>query len=125
MQKKGQSSIEFLLALPIVLLIAIFVSGEFSNLTKTTIALATTKESFYEKTLNAETTLMVKKLEYLICNNEMQINILTSPADTGRYYTEQELQDISRAIENEVIATSGVPEIEITFNEAAFPNICN
>lgn len=123
MTTKGQSSIEFLLALPIVFLIAIFISGEFSNLTKTTIALASAKESFYEKTADANKTIMVKKLEYLICESEMKINILTSPTSTG--YTQEELIGMATDIKAETEQTSGMTILEITINQDSFPNTCN
>lgn len=123
LKTKGQSSIEFLLALSIVFIIAIFIAGEFSNLTKTTIALAGAKESFYEKTADANKTIMVKKLEYIICESGMKINILTSPTSTG--YTQEELTAIATVIQAETMQTSGVEITDITINNFSFPNTCN
>ena len=119
MNKKGQSSIEFLLALPIVFLIAIFISGEFSNLTKSTIALASAKESFYEKTIDASEAIIVKKLEYIICNDQsMKINILTIP---GNITMDSAL--IAK-IKSEAEQTSGIQPIDITLNSSSLPDTC-
>ena len=109
---RGQSSIEFLLAIPIIFLITIFIVGQFSTATKTTVAMATAKESFYEKTLDFNESVLVKKIEYTVCDqNTLKLNFNTIPNSLTS--TSVDLD----TIQTESIATSGFPDVNITVNE--------
>lgn len=112
---KGQSSIEFLLALPVVFILTIFIAGEFSSLSKTTVALATVKESFYEKASDLNQNAMTEKLEYLVCGATMNINLQTLPQglDLG-----QELENMETQAEQ----ASGL-NVELTMN-GTLPDTC-
>lgn len=79
-KNRAQSSIEFLIVLPVVMLIAIFIAGEFTSLTKSTLALAAAKEIFYEKTADLNTAVQLERVMFAICQgNTLKLNFGTIP----------------------------------------------
>ncbi|GEM_PF-3262468 len=82
---KGQSSLEFIIFVPVVFIIAIFIIGQFDGVTKSTIAMATAKTGFYEKSAALDKTVFVKKIGFLDCPNGLSLNFETDPESITTY----------------------------------------